>query len=59
MAHGITSIFSMPRRTSGRQPVASYDSGYEHSLDHYLDVKVLVQDADLEADGTSQAEGLH
>jgi hypothetical protein len=35
---------NVPRQTTGRKPVASYDSGYEHSFDHYVDVKCLVED---------------
>ena len=33
------------QQAAGRKPVASYDSGYEHSFDHYVDVKCLVEDA--------------
>jgi len=47
MAYGIVSNPSLSNQTSARPPVVtSYDSGYEHSFDHYVDVKLLVQDAD-------------
>jgi hypothetical protein len=29
--------------SSGRPPVTSYDSGYEHSLEHWLAVQQLVE----------------
>lgn len=44
---------SLPSRTPGRPSVTSFDSGYEHSFDHYVDVKLLLQDADREADEVS------
>jgi hypothetical protein len=34
-----------PQQTAERRPVASYDSGYEHSFDHYVDLKCMVEDA--------------
>lgn len=34
--------------SSGRPLVTSYDSGYEHSLEHWLKVKQLVEAADAE-----------
>ncbi len=43
MASEITK--NTPQQTVGRKPVASYDSGYEHSFDHYVDLKSLVEDA--------------
>jgi hypothetical protein len=49
MANGIASNLPNPNPTAGRPPVRSYDSGYEYSLDHYVDVKLLLQDADKEA----------
>ena len=30
---------------TGRKSVASYDSGYEHSVDHCVDLKCLVEEA--------------
>ncbi len=35
-----------PKQTDSRPSVTSYDSGDEHSLDHYIDVKLLLQDTD-------------
>jgi hypothetical protein len=46
MAYGIVSNSSLANQTFARPSVTSYDSGYEHSLDHYVDVKLRVQDAD-------------
>ena len=37
---------SGPKQTVSQPSVTSYDSGDEHSLDHYIDVKLLVQDTD-------------
>ncbi|MGA2353011.1 MAG: hypothetical protein ABSG02_00845 [Terriglobales bacterium] len=45
----IASNSSLPSRTAGRPSVTSYDSGYEHSFDHYVDVKFLLEDAEREA----------
>lgn len=39
---------SLPNRTAGGPSVTSYDSGYEHSFDHYVDLKLLVEDAATE-----------
>jgi len=36
---------------SNRPLVTSYDSGYEHSLEHWLDVKQLVEAAAVEPAG--------
>ena len=33
--------------------LTSFDSGYEHSLGHYVDVKLLVLEEDEEKDSTS------
>jgi len=49
MAQGITSNSFLSNPTVARPQVASYDSGYEHSLDHYVGIKLLLQDADKEA----------
>jgi hypothetical protein len=35
-----------PKQTGSRPSVTSYDSGDEHSLDHYIEVKLLLQDTD-------------
>lgn len=42
----IASNSSRTNQTVSRPSVTSYDSGYEHSLDHYIDVKLLLQDTD-------------
>jgi hypothetical protein len=42
MTNEIGSTFSNP--TAPRPRVTSYDSGYEHSLDRYVDIKLLLQD---------------
>lgn len=49
MAYGIVSNSSLSNQNSARPSVTSYDSGYEHSFDHYVDVKLLLQDADKKA----------
>ncbi|HWY57730.1 MAG TPA: hypothetical protein VNZ03_24935 [Terriglobales bacterium] len=48
MAQGIASNLYLPNQTFARPLITSYDSGYEHSLDHYVDIKLLLQDADQE-----------
>ena len=48
MAHGIVPNSSFSNQTLARPSVTSYDSGYEHSLDHYVEVKLLLQDTDKE-----------
>jgi hypothetical protein len=54
MADLLVSNSSRPNQTVSRPPVTSYDSGYEHSLDHYIDVKLLLRDAaDNEANDVS------
>ncbi len=40
---------SRTNNTSARPSLTSFDSGYEHSFDHYFDVKLLVEDADRDA----------
>jgi hypothetical protein len=49
MATGILSYSPLSNQTAVRPLVTSYDSGYEHGLDHYVDVKLLLQDPDREA----------
>ena len=46
MADLIAPNSSRPTQTVSQPSVTSYDSGDEHSLDHYIDVKLLVQDTD-------------
>jgi hypothetical protein len=46
MADLIAPNSSRPEQTVSRPSVSSYDSGDEHSLDHYVEVKLLVQDMD-------------
>jgi hypothetical protein len=55
MAHEITSNSFLSNPTVARPQVTSYDSGYEHSLDHYVGIKLLLQDADKEANDFSAA----
>jgi hypothetical protein len=52
MAYGIAPNSSLPNQTVARPLITTYDSGYEHSLDHYVDVKLLVQEEDKEASDT-------
>ena len=44
MAYLIASNSPRPKQTVSRPPVTSYDSGYEHSPEHYVDVKLLLLD---------------
>ena len=46
MADLIAPNSSRPTQTVSQPSVTSYDSGDEHSLAHYIDVKLLVQDTD-------------
>ena len=43
MASEITK--NVPQQATGRKRVTSYDSGYEYSFDHYVDVKCMVEQA--------------
>lgn len=43
MASEITK--NTPQQTAERRPVASFDSGYEHSFEHYVDLKCMVEAA--------------
>ena len=45
---GSNSFFSNP--IAARPRITSYDSGYEHSLDHCVDVKLLLQNAEGQED---------
>ena len=49
MAFGIVTNPSLSNRTLAGPTVTSYDSGYEHSFDRYVDVKLLELDADNES----------
>jgi len=49
MTHEIGSNSSFSNPIAARPRITSYDSGYEHSLDHYVDVKLLLQNADEQA----------
>ena len=46
MTHEIGSNSSFSNPIEDRPRVASYDSGYEHSLDHYVEVKLLLQNTE-------------
>jgi hypothetical protein len=48
MIHAIESNLSLSNQTFARPPITSYDARYEHTLEHYVDVKFLVQNADKE-----------
>jgi hypothetical protein len=47
MTREIVSNSSFSKQTVART-ITSYDCGYEHSFDRYVDVKLLLQDADKE-----------
>jgi hypothetical protein len=52
MGRGISMVSELPtnpQTASSRAPVTSYDSGYEHSPEHWFEVKQLVEAADAEA----------
>jgi hypothetical protein len=49
MTSSIALNASRPNNTGARPSVTSFDSGYEHSFDRYVDVKLLLEDADREA----------
>ncbi len=46
MTHEIGSNSSFSNPIEDRPRVASYDSGYEHSLGHYVEVKLLLQNTE-------------
>jgi hypothetical protein len=50
MTHEIGSNSSFSNPIAARPRITSYDSGYEHSLDHYVDVKLLLQNAEGQED---------
>jgi hypothetical protein len=45
MVDGIISNSSLSNQSLARPSVTSYDSGYEHSLDRYVDVKLLLDNS--------------
>jgi hypothetical protein len=48
MTSSIALNSSRPNNTGARPSVTSFDSGYEHNFDHYVDVRLLVLDAERE-----------
>jgi len=52
MVYGKVTNPSLSNRTFAGPSVSSYDSGYEHSFDCCVDIKLLVLDADKEAADT-------
>jgi hypothetical protein len=49
MANGIVSNLPNSRPNAVRPPVTSYDFAYEHSVERYVDVRLLVHAADQDA----------
>jgi hypothetical protein len=49
MAQGIVSNSSIQKQTAAGRLITSYDSGYEHSLDRFVDMKLLLQEQNVEA----------
>jgi hypothetical protein len=52
MFNGTASNSSFPNPTGIRARVTSFDSAYEHSLNRYVDVKLLLQEANTESSDT-------
>jgi hypothetical protein len=50
MTHEIGSHSSFSNPIAAQPRITSYDSGYEHSLDRYADVKLLLQNTDGQED---------
>jgi hypothetical protein len=48
MAYEIDSNLRQSRQHIARPAISSYDSGYEYSVEHCVDIKLLVQDAENE-----------
>jgi hypothetical protein len=48
MIHEIASNLTLSNQSVARPPISSYAGEYEHSLEHYVDVRCLVQNADKE-----------
>ncbi len=42
-------ISTTPKKAAPRPAVTSYDSGYEHSLEHLVEVRRLVDEAEQES----------
>ena len=57
MAHDIASNRS--DKNPPRAAISSYDSGYEFSFDRYVDVKLLVEDADNKIDAPATYASAH
>jgi hypothetical protein len=55
MAYEIVKNSPLPKPIMSRPSVTSYDSLYENSLDHYIDLKCLVEDEDRESTPTTFA----
>ena len=55
MTHEIGSNSSFSNPIEDRPRVASYDSGYEHSLGHYVEVKLLLQNTEEKVPATFAA----
>jgi hypothetical protein len=49
MAYGTESTFPQRNQYASRPVITSYDSGYDFSMEHYVDTKLLLQDAENEA----------
>ena len=49
MAYEIESNLLQSKQYSARPSVSSYDSGYEYSIEHCVDIKLLVQETENEA----------
>ncbi len=57
MANEISS--TLPHQNPTRPAILSYDSGYEFSFDRYVDVKLLVQEADTRKDAPATYAEAH
>jgi len=55
MASELAPKAAMVTPSSGRPRVTSYDSGYEHSLEHWLAVQQLVEGAEAEPESARPA----
>jgi hypothetical protein len=50
MTHEIGSNSSFSNPIAARPRITSYDSGYEHSLDRYVEVKLLLENTGEQED---------
>jgi hypothetical protein len=57
MANEIAS--NRANQNTPRPAISSYDSGYEFSLDRYVDLKSLVHDADKHTDAPATYASAH